>query len=308
VCNSDTAKPEQPAVVRSCLGWSRIARPAEPRIQPPHPPAHCVDPPRADRVCVRSAPRLAGPTSAGVSYLCARHIITLFGRRFWLQCTYLPWKCAEHVQVRDAQLDPIQLTGFPSRHIATFMAVFGFLGYRRNGSSNTRWLPVALVALLSRAHELRPDPCWSPPSERRARGLLTRRFVVSHGRSAVHVVRLRPHLQPQSNERNRAKFVWPIFTASGAWLTRASPSGPTHDGSSKRHCTCSRARLRQNAPPTQLTARSMPASLGRASQRCAPRNSSTSGSASRASQSECWAIAFLRTEAFSRNWEVAVAS
>src|SRR5439155_14504000 len=46
---------------------------------------------------------------------------------------------------------PIQLTGFPSGHLATFTAVFGFLaylGYRRLGRSAARWLPVVAVAVL----------------------------------------------------------------------------------------------------------------------------------------------------------------
>jgi len=46
---------------------------------------------------------------------------------------------------------PIQMTGFPSGHIATFVAVFGFLaflGYRRLGPSSFRWIPVALVGVL----------------------------------------------------------------------------------------------------------------------------------------------------------------
>jgi membrane-associated phospholipid phosphatase len=46
---------------------------------------------------------------------------------------------------------PIQLTGFPSGHLATFTAVFGFLaylGYRRLRPSTARWLPVAAGAVL----------------------------------------------------------------------------------------------------------------------------------------------------------------
>src|SRR4030095_8851928 len=46
---------------------------------------------------------------------------------------------------------PIQMTGFPSGHMATFVAVFGFLvflGYRRLDSSRVRWVPIALVALF----------------------------------------------------------------------------------------------------------------------------------------------------------------
>jgi undecaprenyl-diphosphatase len=43
---------------------------------------------------------------------------------------------------------PIELTGFPSGHLATFTAVFGFLAYlayRRLRPSTSRWLPVGLV-------------------------------------------------------------------------------------------------------------------------------------------------------------------
>jgi membrane-associated phospholipid phosphatase len=46
---------------------------------------------------------------------------------------------------------PIQLSGFPSGHLATFVAVFGFLaflGYRGLHPSGMRWLPVALVGVL----------------------------------------------------------------------------------------------------------------------------------------------------------------
>src|SRR3984893_14098961 len=46
---------------------------------------------------------------------------------------------------------PIQLSGFPSGHLATFAAVFGllaFLGYRGLHPSGTRWPPVALVGVL----------------------------------------------------------------------------------------------------------------------------------------------------------------
>jgi membrane-associated phospholipid phosphatase len=46
---------------------------------------------------------------------------------------------------------PIQMTGFPSGHLATFVAVFGFLAfvcYRRLAPSITRFLPIALVAAL----------------------------------------------------------------------------------------------------------------------------------------------------------------
>jgi membrane-associated phospholipid phosphatase len=46
---------------------------------------------------------------------------------------------------------PIELTGFPSGHLATFTAVFGFvtfLAYRGLSPSATRWIPVALVAVL----------------------------------------------------------------------------------------------------------------------------------------------------------------
>ena len=46
---------------------------------------------------------------------------------------------------------PIQATGFPSGHLATFTAVFGllaYLGYCRLRPSSTRWLPVGLVLIL----------------------------------------------------------------------------------------------------------------------------------------------------------------
>ena len=46
---------------------------------------------------------------------------------------------------------PIQLSGFPSGHLATFVAVFGFLaflGYRGLRRSAWRWLPVGLVGVL----------------------------------------------------------------------------------------------------------------------------------------------------------------
>ena len=46
---------------------------------------------------------------------------------------------------------PIQLSGFPSGHVATFTAVFGFLAflaYRRLRPSPWGWLAVALVAVL----------------------------------------------------------------------------------------------------------------------------------------------------------------
>ena len=46
---------------------------------------------------------------------------------------------------------PIQATGFPSGHLATFTAVFGllaYLGYCRLRPSGARWLPVALVLIL----------------------------------------------------------------------------------------------------------------------------------------------------------------
>lgn len=45
----------------------------------------------------------------------------------------------------------IQMTGFPSGHMATFTAVFGFLaflGHCRLGRANTRWLPTVFVVLL----------------------------------------------------------------------------------------------------------------------------------------------------------------
>jgi membrane-associated phospholipid phosphatase len=43
---------------------------------------------------------------------------------------------------------PLQMSGFPSGHLATFTAVLGFvafIGYRRLSPSRTRWLPIALV-------------------------------------------------------------------------------------------------------------------------------------------------------------------
>ena len=46
---------------------------------------------------------------------------------------------------------PIEMTGFPSGHLATFVAVFGFLafvGYRRFAPSLVRCVPVALVVVL----------------------------------------------------------------------------------------------------------------------------------------------------------------
>lgn len=46
---------------------------------------------------------------------------------------------------------PIERTGFPSGHLATFVAVFGFLaflGYRGLQPSAWRWVPVGLVATL----------------------------------------------------------------------------------------------------------------------------------------------------------------
>jgi membrane-associated phospholipid phosphatase len=58
-----------------------------------------------------------------------------------------PRPSADLVQVAGA----IQLSGFPSGHLATFTAVFGFvafLGYRGLRSSAVRWLPVGLVAVL----------------------------------------------------------------------------------------------------------------------------------------------------------------
>src|SRR5216683_7810227 len=48
-------------------------------------------------------------------------------------------------------MGPIQLTGFPSGHLATCTAVFGFLaylGYRRRRRSAARWLPVAALTVL----------------------------------------------------------------------------------------------------------------------------------------------------------------
>src|ERR1700730_14428148 len=46
---------------------------------------------------------------------------------------------------------PLPLSGFPSGHLATFTAVFGFLaylGYRRLSPRPTRWVPVGLVVVL----------------------------------------------------------------------------------------------------------------------------------------------------------------
>jgi membrane-associated phospholipid phosphatase len=46
---------------------------------------------------------------------------------------------------------PLPMTGFPSGHLATFTAVFGFLaflGYRRLAPSRARWLPVAGAGLF----------------------------------------------------------------------------------------------------------------------------------------------------------------
>jgi undecaprenyl-diphosphatase len=48
-------------------------------------------------------------------------------------------------------MGPIQMTGFPSGHIATFTAVFGFLGYlgyRRLSGTVFRWVPVLVVVVL----------------------------------------------------------------------------------------------------------------------------------------------------------------
>jgi membrane-associated phospholipid phosphatase len=48
-------------------------------------------------------------------------------------------------------MGPIQMTSFPSGHMATFTAVFGFLaylGYRRLQRTAVRWLPVFAVAIL----------------------------------------------------------------------------------------------------------------------------------------------------------------
>ncbi len=58
-----------------------------------------------------------------------------------------PRPSADLVQVAG----PIQLSGFPSGHLATFAAVFGFLAflaYRGLSPSAMRWLPVGLVAVL----------------------------------------------------------------------------------------------------------------------------------------------------------------
>jgi undecaprenyl-diphosphatase len=48
-------------------------------------------------------------------------------------------------------MGPIQMTGFPSGHMATFAAVFGFLaylGYQRLHRTVVRWVPVGAAALL----------------------------------------------------------------------------------------------------------------------------------------------------------------
>ena len=47
--------------------------------------------------------------------------------------------------------DAIQMTGFPSGHVATFVAVFGFAAfvvYRRMRGSPRRWAPVAVFGVL----------------------------------------------------------------------------------------------------------------------------------------------------------------
>jgi undecaprenyl-diphosphatase len=49
-------------------------------------------------------------------------------------------------------VSPIENTGFPSGHLATVVAVYGFLallGYRRFAPSNVRFLPVALVFVFA---------------------------------------------------------------------------------------------------------------------------------------------------------------
>jgi undecaprenyl-diphosphatase len=46
---------------------------------------------------------------------------------------------------------PLPMTGFPSGHVATFTAVFGFaafVAYRRLSPSAARWVPLAVVAIL----------------------------------------------------------------------------------------------------------------------------------------------------------------
>jgi undecaprenyl-diphosphatase len=46
---------------------------------------------------------------------------------------------------------PLPMTGFPSGHVATFTAVFGFaafVAYRRLSPSAARWVPVAIAAVL----------------------------------------------------------------------------------------------------------------------------------------------------------------
>jgi len=46
---------------------------------------------------------------------------------------------------------PVQLTSFPSGHLATFTAVFGllaYLGFRRLQSSPARWVPVVATAVF----------------------------------------------------------------------------------------------------------------------------------------------------------------
>jgi membrane-associated phospholipid phosphatase len=58
-----------------------------------------------------------------------------------------PRPSAELVRV----VGSIQMTGFPSGHLATFTAGLGFVvyfGYQRLGSSNLRWLPVGLLVVF----------------------------------------------------------------------------------------------------------------------------------------------------------------
>ena len=87
---------------------------------------------------------------------------------------------------------PIQMTGFPSGHLATFVAVFGFLaflGYRRLLPSSFRWVPVALVAgLLAVMSFARIYAGHHWASDVLARRLV-RWPVASHRDSALHVGR-----------------------------------------------------------------------------------------------------------------------
>jgi len=76
-----------------------------------------------------------GAIGSGGMYLLLEHLVRQ------------PRPSADLVRV----VGPIQMTGFPSGHLATFVAVFGFLAflsYRRLGPSNFRFLPIALVTVL----------------------------------------------------------------------------------------------------------------------------------------------------------------